>query len=337
MAPSKRALFVPATVVVLGVALLVGVDAYLAHWARQPLPVAGEVRFVVAHGDSFSAVADALAAAGVVDSLPFSLRAKQRKLQGSVKSGEYLVQAGVTPDDLLDRLVAAQVVLHRLRIAEGCTVAALLAQLAADVRVDFDLDDARAEDVLTHLGLGDGHAEGRFFPDTYLFARGYAASALLLRAYATMEETLADAWAQRDSNIAYATPYEALILASIVEKETALAGDRPKVAGVFARRLAKGMRLQSDPTVIYGLGKTFDGDLTRAHLRTDGPYNTYRRGGLPPTPISLPSLASIHAVLHPEDGDALYFVSRGDGSSEFSTTLAEHNAAVRRYQLGHAL
>ena len=335
--PNKRLLFIPATVVVFGVALLVGLDAYLAHWARQPLPVERDVQFVVAHGDSFSAVTDALAAAGVVDSLPFSLRAKLRKLQGSVKSGEYLVQAGETPDDLLDRLVAAQVVLHRLRIAEGSTVAALLAQLAEDARLDFDLGDAGADDVLAHLGLGDGHAEGRFFPDTYLFARGYAASALLLRAYATMEETLADAWTQRDSDVAYATPYEALILASIVEKETALAADRPKVAGVFARRLAMGMRLQSDPTVIYGLGKTFDGDLTRTHLRTDGPYNTYRRGGLPPTPIGLPSLASIHAVLHPEDGDALYFVSRGDGSSEFSKTLAEHNAAVRRYQLGHTL
>ena len=337
MVTSKRLLFIPTTVVVVGIATLVGVDRYLTHWARQPLPVAGDVRFVVPHGESFSAVAEKLAAAGLVDSLPFTLRAKQRKLQGLVKSGEYQPGAGETADELLDRLVAGEVVLHRLRIAEGNTVAALLAQLAEDARLDFDLGGARAEDVLARLGLGEGHAEGRFFPDTYLFARGYAASALLARAYAKMEETLAEAWAQRDSTLAYATPYEALILASIVEKETSLAADRAKVAGVFARRLARGMRLQSDPTVIYGLGKTFDGNLTRVHLLADGTYNTYRRGGLPPTPIALPSLASIRAALHPDDGDALYFVSRGDGSSEFSATLAEHNTAVRRYQLGHTL
>ena len=332
MAP-KRLLFIPTAVIVMGLAVLIGVKGYLAHWAGQPLPLTKAVQITIPPGQSFSAVAETLATAGVVNRTPFVLRAKQRGLQESVKSGEYRLRQGDTPDLLLDRLVAGKVVLHRLRIPEGHTSAALLAQLAKDARIEFDLADARAEDVLARLGLGDGHAEGRFFPDTYLFARGYPASALLARAHAKMEETLAKAWAERKPGLAYATPYEALIMASIVEKETALAADRAKVAGVFVRRLRKGMRLQSDPTVIYGLGDAFDGNLTRLHLQTDNAYNTYRRAGLPPTPIALPSLASIDAALHPHDGEALYFVSRGDGSSEFSTTLAEHNAAVRRYQL----
>ena len=333
MAPNQHLLFIPATVIVLGIATLIGVKGYLNHWAQQPLPITSEAQFVVRPGASFASVAETLAALGVVDRQPFTLRGKLRGLQGSVKSGEYRLQPGDTPDQVLNRLVDGDVVLHRLRIAEGCTAAALLAQLADDARLTFDLAGAQPEDLMARLGLDDGHAEGRFFPDTYLFARGYAASALLTHAYAKMEETLAETWTRRKPDLPYATPYEALILASIVEKETALAADRAKVAGVFVRRLVKGMRLQSDPTVIYGLGHEFDGNLTRQHLRTDGVYNTYRRGGLPPTPIALPSLASIDAALQPDDGDDLFFVSRGDGTSQFSRTLAEHNAAVRRYQL----
>ena len=333
MAPNKRLLFIPATAIVLGIATLIGVKGYLDHWAQQPLPTTSEVPFVVPPGASFASVVETLVAAGAVSRWPFTLRGKLRGLQGSVKSGDYRLQPGDTPDQLLNRLVDGGVVLHRLRIAEGRTAAALLTQLAEDTRLKFDLAGVRPEDLMARLGLDDGHAEGRFFPDTYLFARGYAASALLAHAYAKMEETLAEAWIQRKPDLPYATPYEALILASIVEKETALAADRAKVAGVFVRRLVKGMRLQSDPTVIYGLGHEFDGNLTRQHLRTDGVYNTYRRDGLPPTPIALPSLASINAALRPDDGDDLFFVSRGDGTSQFSRTLAEHNAAVRRYQL----
>ena len=333
MAPNRRLLFVPATVIVLGVATLIGVKGYLDHWAQQPLPIASEAQFVVPPGASFASVVETLVAAGVVSGSPFTLLGKLRGLQGSVKSGEYRLQPGDTPDQLLNRLVDGEVVLHRLRIAEGCTTAALLTQLAEDTRLKFDLIGTRPEDLLARLGLDDGHAEGRFFPDTYLFARGYAASALLAHAYAKMEETLAETWTQRKPDLPYETPYEALILASIVEKETAFAADRAKVAGVFVRRLVKGMRLQSDPTVIYGLGDEFDGNLTRRHLQTDGVYNTYRRGGLPPTPIALPSRASIDAALRPDDGEDLFFVSRGDGTSQFSKTLAEHNAAVRRYQL----
>ena len=256
-----------------------------------------------------------------------------RGLHGRVQSGQYAVLPGETADSLLDRLSAGDVVTHRFRIEEGETVTRLLERLAAASHLRFDLAGSGAADLLETLGLPGEHAEGRFFPDTYQFVLGYRASALLRRAFRKMEAELAAAWPARSDRVDYDGPYEALIVASMVEKETAEAEDRARVAGVFVRRLAKGMRLQSDPTVIYGLGAAFDGDLTRQHLRTDGHYNTYRRHGLPPTPIAFPSRASLHAALHPDAGDALYFVSRGDGSSQFSATLADHNAAVRRFQL----
>lgn len=330
---NARILVIPVVVVVLGVAFLVGLSRHVEHWARQPLPVDGETRLLVRPGMTFSAVAEALGDENIVDPWLFSLLAKRRDAQRLVQSGEYQVAPGETAGQLLRRLTQGDVLVHRFRIAEGRTVQALLADLRAEARLRYDLDDAGAPTLLERIGLPAGHAEGRFFPDTYQFQRDQTASALLRRAHARMDAKLAKAWAGRDPNEHIASRHDALVLASIVEKETAHPGDRARVAGVFLRRLAKRMRLQSDPTVIYGLGERYDGDLTRAHLRADHPYNTYRRGGLPPTPIALPSLASIHAVMHPAPGDALYFVARGDGTSEFSATLAEHNAAVRRYQL----
>ena len=330
---SNRVLWIPAAVIVLGAAFLITVSYQLERWAARPLPVHREVALTVRPGMTFKAVAEMLDRAGVVEPWLFSLLAKQRGQQKAVQSGEYAVPAGETPNGLLRRLTSGDVVAHRLRIAEGDTVQALLRQLRADARLRFDLADATAENLLQRLQLPPRHAEGLFFPDTYQFRRGQKASALLRRAHRRMERKLAEAWVGRAEGLAYANAYEALILASIVEKETAEDADRSRIAGVFVRRLGKRMRLQSDVTVIYGLGDAFDGDLKRIHLRTDGAYNSYRRHGLPPTPIALPSLASIEAALRPDDGDALYFVSRGDGTSEFSRTLAEHNAAVRRYQL----
>ena len=330
---SNRVLWIPAAVIVLGAGFLITVSYQLERWAAQPLPIHREVALTVRPGMTFKAVAEMLDRAGVVEPWLFSLLAKQRGQQKAVQSGEYAVPAGETPNGLLRRLTSGDVVAHRLRIAEGDTVAALLRQLRADARLRFDLADATAENLLQRLQLPPRHAEGLFFPDTYQFRRGQKASTLLRRAHRRMERKLAEAWAGRAEGLAYANAYEALILASIVEKETAEDADRSRIAGVFVRRLGKRMRLQSDVTVIYGLGDAFDGDLKRIHLRTDGAYNSYRRHGLPPTPIAMPSLASIEAALRPDDGDALYFVSRGDGTSEFSRTLAEHNAAVRRYQL----
>lgn len=330
---NRRLLAVPIVAIAVALGAFAGVKVYLAHWASQPLALAGQTEIVIEPGDSFAVVVETLERAGVAAPRLFSLRAKERGLQARVQSGEYAIVPGETADGLLDRLSTGDVVAHRFRIYEGSTVARLLERLAADSHLEFDLANQSIADLLKHLGLPDGHPEGRFFPDTYQFTRRYPASALLRRAYRKMEVELASAWRNRSSKVNYSSPYEALTLASIVEKETAVAGDRARVAGVFVRRLDKNMRLQSDPTVIYGLGDAFDGDLTRRHLRTDGRYNTYRRHGLPPTPIALPSLAAIEAALHPDDGDALYFVSRGDGTSQFSATLADHNAAVRRYQL----
>lgn len=330
---SRRILLIPTAIIVLGVAFLIAVFYRLEHWADRPLPIESEVSVVVRPGMTFMAVAEMLDEAGVVEPWLFSLLAMQRGQQTAVQSGEYELPPGETPNGLLRRLTTGDVIVHRLRIAEGATVDAMLRQLRADKRLWFDLGNATAENLLAQLELPPRHAEGLFFPDTYQFRRGQAASKLLRRAYVRMEDKLAEAWAGRDPGLAYKNAYEALILASIVEKETAHSADRPRIAGVFTRRLRERMRLQSDVTVIYGLGDAFDGDLKRSHLRADGPYNTYRRHGLPPTPIAMPSLASIAATMRPDDGDALYFVSRGDGTSEFSRTLAEHNAAVRRYQL----
>ncbi len=333
---TRRLLAIPIAVIVLGVAFLAWMPYHLARWAAQPLPVTAPVEFVVVVGASLSDVADTLSDSAGVDALQFSLRARQRDLQGLLRHGEYRIALGETADGLLDRLTGGDVLQHRVRLPEGATVGQVLALLRADERLEFDLHGAGATDLLVRLDKPAGHAEGRFFPDTYLFERGDPASSVLLRAHAEMAEVLAAAWAGRDPETGYATPYEALILASMVEKETGSSADRAQVAGVFVRRLERRMRLQSDPTVIYGLGNAFNGDLTRAHLKADGPYNTYRIAGLPPTPIALPGRAAIEAAMHPASGDALYFVARGDGSSQFSRTLAEHNAAVRRYQLGGA-
>lgn len=316
-----------------GAALLVGSGTwYVSYLARQPLALAEERTVVVAPGMTLTAAVDAFAAAGVQPRWLLALRARQRGLEARLPSGEYELIPGESMDGLLGRLAAGAVLLHPLLIVEGSTARDLLARLAADDRVAFDLEGATPANLMPRLGLA-GHAEGRFFPDTYRIPRGARASTLLRQAQEKMDAVLASVWQQRDEGLGLDTAYQALILASLVEKETGVAADRRRVAGVFLRRLGHGMRLQSDPTVIYGLGDRFDGDLTRAHLAQDGPYNTYRRHGLPPTPIALPSRAALEAAVDPTTEAALYFVARGDGTSHFSATLAEHNDAVRRYQL----
>lgn len=319
------------TALVAAACLTAGGAYYLDARARAPLPLESPATVVVAPGMTLSQAALAMSAAGAGPRWLFESRARWRGVETSLRAGEYRLMPGESIDDVLDRLVHGAVLSHRFRIDEGSTVATLLARLAADDRIDFRLADVTAADLMPRLGLA-GHAEGRFFPDTYLFTRGDRAAALLRRAEARMAAVLAAVWRQRQPGLGIDKP-EALVLASLVEKETGEAEDRRRIAGVFLRRLRLGMRLQSDPTVIYGLGDRFDGDLKRSHLAADGRYNTYRRSGLPPTPIALPSRASLEAAVDPAPGEALYFVARGDGSSHFSATLAEHNAAVRRYQL----
>ena len=229
--------------------------------------------------------------------------------------------------------MAGRVRLHALTIVEGWTVQELLAAVRAHPAIRQTLTADSPESLAAELGLARPHAEGLFFPDTYRFARGTSDVEVLRQAQALMQKKLASAWARRAPDLPLNDPYEALILASIVERETALDRERPLIAGVFLRRLRRGMRLQTDPTVIYGLGSTFDGDLRRRDLRSDTPYNSYTRAGLPPTPIALPGEASLLAAVQPAPGEALYFVATGlpDGSHVFSATLAEHEAAVARY------
>jgi UPF0755 protein len=315
-------------------AIVGGGYVFYRTWLDRPLPVAEEILIDVAPGEVLGGLAARLAGAGLLDHPQlFVLFGRSTGLAQRIQAGEYRIAPGLTPRNLLDDLVAGRVVRYEVRIVEGVTLEQALGVLRNAPKLNDDLEGATAATLLTRLGLGDGPGEGLFFPDTYHYTKGTRASVVLRTAHARMQGVLATAWAERDDGLPYASPYDALIIASLIEKETGTEADRDKVSRVFASRLALGMRLQSDPTVIYGLGADFDGDLKRIHLDTDGPYNTYRRGGLPPTPIALPGAASIRAAMHPAPGDYLYFVARGDGSSEFSASHEEHRAAVRRYQL----
>lgn len=252
----------------------------------------------------------------------------------AIKAGEYRLEPGITAYQLLDLWVSGKTVMYEIRIVEGTRFEAALRQILEHPQLRKTLPPgATGEQVMAALGAPGLHPEGRFFPDTYRFARDTPDITILRKAYAAMEQALRQEWEARAPELPYAAPDEALTMASIIEKETGLASERPQIAGVFVRRLALGMRLQTDPTVIYGLGESFDGNLRRRDLQADGHYNTYLRAGLPPTPICLPGRAALHAALHPAPGKTLFFVSRGDGSHQFSETLEEHQAAVRRYQL----
>jgi UPF0755 protein len=263
----------------------------------------------------------------------FRLLAHYRGVTQSLKAGEYHIPHGTTSSELLSLFAQGKVVDHALTFIEGWNIHQLLAAVNAHDGLEHTLKGLSPGDIMERLGYPGEHPEGRFYPDTYHFTRGTTDVDLLKRAYQRLESVLERQWANRSYNLPLQSPYEALILASIVEKETGKAEERQMIAGVFVRRLSRGMRLQTDPAVIYGMGDRFKGNISRRDLVTDSPYNTYLRAGLPPTPICMPGEESIHAALHPADGDALYFVSRGDGSHYFSATLEEHNIAVRRFQL----
>jgi UPF0755 protein len=307
----------------------------LRRFLETPLAVGEGLDYSVPAGASLRGVARDLARRGVVDRPRYLLwLARWRAVDDRIKAGEYHVPAGTRPRGLLDLMVSGRVRQYALTLVEGWSFAEVRAAIAEHPQIESTLADADAGAVMAALGHADQHPEGRFFPDTYHFPAGTTDVEFLARAHDTMARVLAAQWADRAEGLPYARPDEALVMASIVEKETGVPQERPAIAGVLVRRLLRDMRLQTDPTVIYGLGEAFDGNLTRAHLRTDNPYNTYTRAGLPPTPICMPGRAAIHAALHPADGDALYFVARGDGSHHFSATLREHNRAVHRFQLG---
>jgi UPF0755 protein len=288
----------------------------------------------VPRGTSLRALSEELTHRGILAHPYFFLALAHASGNASrIKAGEYELSGAMTPPQLLALLISGRVVQRAFTLVEGWTFDQLLTAIANDSRLSKGLEQLSGKEVMAALGAPDLHPEGRFFPETYHFTKGATDLDLLRRAFQTMEQVLAEEWEKRSADLALKTPDEALILASIVEKETGLASERPAIAGVFLRRLRMDMKLQTDPTVIYGMGKAFDGDLRRSDLQADTPYNTYVHHGLPPTPIAMPGREAIHAVLHPEDGDSLYFVAKGDGSHEFSATLTEHNQAVRRYQL----
>jgi UPF0755 protein len=297
------------------------------------LPSDGLV-YEVQPGETLRGIAADLAAQGVL-STPLYLRlyGRQSDLASRIHAGEFRLDPGLTPRQLLELLVSGRTVQYSLTLLEGWTFSQVRQALAAHPVLIQSLAQVDDTQVMAALGYPEQHPEGRFFPDTYSFPRGTTDLQFLRRAHQRMAQVLKTAWEARTEDLPLENPEEALVLASIVEKETGLPEERETIAGVFVRRLQRGMRLQTDPTVIYGLGESFDGNLRRRDLRSDTPYNTYTRHGLPPTPICMPGEAAIRAALNPAPGDSLYFVSRGDGSHQFSATLTEHNAAVRRYQL----
>jgi UPF0755 protein len=305
--------------------------------AAVALKVNGQdfVDFDIRPGLGLKSAAQVMADAGVgIAPWQFALLGRLSGRDRNIKAGSYEVSPGVTAWQLLEKLTAGDVTQTEIVIVEGKTFRELRAKLDAHPDLRHDTAGLTDAEILQRIDATESHPEGRFFPDTYLFAKQSSDLAIYRRAYQAMQRRLATAWESRDGSVPYKTMSEALIMASIVEKETGAAADRGKVASVFVNRLRKGMLLQTDPTVIYGLGVKFDGNLRKIDLQTDTPYNTYTRVGLPPTPIALPGMASIEATLRPPKTDLYYFVARGDGSSAFSRTLEEHNRAVARYQLG---
>lgn len=297
-----------------------------------PLHVGAPVRFKVAPGTRFSRLSADLASRGIVTApRAWALYARWQGAASSIKAGEYEIEPGTTPRGLLEKLVSGQVLLHSLTIVDGWRVQDLLQALRHNPDILATLPDD-PPDLMAALGL-TGPAEGQFLPETYRFPSGTRDIELLKQAHAALTRTLGAAWAGRDPGVPLHDANQLLTMASIVEKESGMPEELPKIAGLYLHRLSIGMRLQADPTVIYGLGQGYDGSVHAVDLRTDGPYNTYTRSGLPPTPIALAGAAVINATARPEKTDALYFVASpaGDGSHVFSATLEEHNAAVARY------
>ena len=305
-------------------------------WANQPLSLrTSPLDFHVAAGSSLRSAISQMREAGIqVEPSLLALLARVNRADTAIKAGSYAVKEGVTPSQLLDKLLKGKVTQGELILVEGWTFRQWRARLDKHPDLKHELLGLSEAQIIEKLGLNVAGLEGQLFPDTYLFDKQSSDLELLARAQRAMQRKLDSEWNSRSAGLPYKTPNDALIMASIVEKETGRESDRDFVAAVFVNRLRKGMLLQTDPTVIYGIGERFGGNLRKRDLLTDTPYNTYLRPGLPPTPIAMPGQASIRAALNPAPSDVIYFVARGDGSSEFSRTLDEHNRAVNKYQRG---
>lgn len=327
MGPIKEAILW----IIFTLAIILGLATF---YALRPLPVSKlPYEFSLKQGSSLRSAARQMQQAGILPSdWMFILLARSLGKATQIKPGNYEIDAPISPFKLLDMISKGKVEQNAVSIIEGWTFKQLRNALNNSPSLRHDTKNMSDEEILKKIGASEKYAEGLFFPDTYIFSQGSSDLAVFKRAYKLMQQNLLETWKVRAPDLPLRTPYDALILASIVEKETGRASDRGMIASVFVNRLRKNMLLQTDPTVIYGLGDKFDGNLRKRDLLTDTPYNTYTRTGLTPTPISLPGLAAIQAALHPAQSNALYFVAKGDGTSYFSSSLAEHNNAVNRYQ-----
>jgi len=331
----KRIVWIGAVLLALS-AVAAGFAAYKGmRFLNEPVAMTDEsLTFEIRPGSSFSTISRDLAEQGILERPQlFNWYARISGKASEARAGEYQIDAGSTPLQILDKIVSGAVRLHSFTIVEGWNFRELVTALSQHPAVVGTITDEDGPAILSEFAAPYGHPEGLFLPETYRFPKGTRDVEVLRQAYDLMQQALAEEWQDRAQGLPIGTPYEALVLASIIEKETARADERPRIAGVFVRRLEQRMRLQTDPTVIYGIGKSFDGNLTRRHLQTDTPYNTYTRGGLPPTPIAMPGRAAINAALRPAQDSALFFVATGlgDGSHKFSDTKEQHDAAVREY------
>jgi UPF0755 protein len=316
--------------IVIGAAAVGG----FTYWTKQPITTAEPpIPFTVAPGSSVGAAAQQIAAAGVpVNPFLFSMLARVTQKSSRIKAGSYELKPDTTPRRLIDQLVRGEFAQESLTIIEGWTFRQMRQAIAASKGLKHDTANLSDTELMAKISPEFKAPEGLFFPDTYLFAKGVSDLQIYKQAHTMLINHLSAAWEKRDPSLPYANPYQALIMASIVEKETGQKSERAMIAGVFVNRLKIGMLLQTDPTVIYGMGEKYDGKIRKRDLETDTPYNTYTRAGLPPTPIALPGVQSLAAALGPAKTDALYFVSRGDGTSKFSGNLPDHNRAVNQYQ-----
>ena len=301
---------------------------------KTPIQLEQALVFNIEPGMSFTAINNKLNAIDLVDKpIYFKVLARYSGKANKIKSGEYQLSPGLKPDELLDVFVSGKVIQYSFTLLEGWQIREMLQVLSTTELFDKTLQSYEPQHLMSQLGYSDKVPEGMFFPDTYHFPKNTTDKQFLQRAYQRLQDVLNEEWQNRAENLPYNNAYEALIMASIIEKETGLASERKTIAGVFVRRLNKKMKLQTDPTVIYAMGQQFNGNIRKKDLAIDSPYNTYRYKGLPPGPIALVGREAIHAALHPEEGKSLYFVSKGDGSHYFSETLREHNNAVAKYQL----
>ena len=321
---------------VLAILALVLLGGWMFYFANKPVELpSSEVEIDLKAGSSLRSVSRQLVQQGILDEpWSFMLLVRAMGKAGEIKAGNYLIEDGITPYQLFLILTEGSTKQSSITFIEGWTFKQMRAAINSHEDIKHVTMAYTDEQIMQEIGAREKHPEGLFFPDTYYFSKGMSDKDILQRAYESMQAKIAEAWQNREPGLPYRTPYEALIMASIVEKETGKASERALIAGVFLNRLRIGMRLQTDPTVIYGMGDEFDGNLRRQDLLNDTTYNTYTRIGLPPTPIAMPGLAAIHAALHPGKTKALYFVGRGDGSHVFSGSLNEHNRAVNQYQLG---